>query len=110
MGGGRRGRGRGPRHLRGFQKRGLPIFLRALAQLPTEVQGRVRAVVVGKGTRPGPYLDLVRSLGLGDRVQFESPQVHVEALYHALDVYVHPAPFEEFGMSVRGPWPAASRC
>lgn len=84
-----------------FEKRGLPLFLRALALLPSDVRARVRAVVVGKETRPGPYLELVRSLDLGDRVQFETPQVHVEALYHALDVYVHPAPFEEFGMSVQ---------
>ena len=84
-----------------FEKRGLPLFLRALAGLPPAVRRRVRAVVVGKETRPAPYLNLMRSLDLGDRVQFETPQVHVEALYHALDVYVHPAPFEEFGMSVQ---------
>jgi UDP-glucose:(heptosyl)LPS alpha-1,3-glucosyltransferase len=82
-----------------FEKRGLAPFLRAFA-LVAKTRPQARALVVGKETRPGPYLALARELGIMDRVAFRDPVPDVERLYHALDVYVHPARWEEFGMSV----------
>ncbi|MBI5247511.1 MAG: glycosyltransferase family 4 protein [Elusimicrobia bacterium] len=79
-----------------FEKRGLPAFLRAFAKAGPNA----RALVVGKESRPGPYLALARELGIADRVVFREPMAEVWRFYHALDVYVHPARWEEFGMSV----------
>lgn len=82
-----------------FEKRGLKPFLRAFAAVARR-RPEARALVVGKESRPGPYLALARELGIADRVVFRDPVPEVWRFYHALDVYVHPAKWEEFGMSV----------
>lgn len=82
-----------------FEKRGLSAFLRAFA-LAARSRLRLRALVVGKESRPGPYRQLAAELGVAGRVAWLDPRPDVEKLYHALDVYVHPARWEEFGMSV----------
>jgi UDP-glucose:(heptosyl)LPS alpha-1,3-glucosyltransferase len=82
-----------------FEKRGLKAFLRAFADVARR-RPEARALVVGKESRPAPYLALARELGIADRVAFRDPVPEVWRFYHALDVYVHPARWEEFGMSV----------
>jgi len=82
-----------------FEKRGLKPFLRAFAAVAAK-NPAARALVVGKEARPGPYLALVKELGVADRVIFRDPIPEVWRYYHALDAYVHPAKWEEFGMSV----------
>jgi len=82
-----------------FEKRGLSVFLRAFAVLSRQWP-TARALVVGKETRPGPYLRLAAELGISQKVSFLAPMPEVERIYHALDVYVHAAPWEEFGMTV----------
>ncbi|MBI4062238.1 MAG: glycosyltransferase family 4 protein, partial [Elusimicrobia bacterium] len=82
-----------------FEKRGLKAFLSAFAAVARRLPG-ARAVVVGRESRPGTYLALARELGVADRVIFREPIADVWRFYHALDVYVHPARWEEFGMSV----------
>ncbi|UPT74928.1 MAG: glycosyltransferase family 4 protein [Elusimicrobiota bacterium] len=82
-----------------FEKRGLPAFLRAFASA-ARANPAARALVVGKESRPGPYRALARELGVAERVLFRDPMPEVWRFYHALDVYVHPARWEEFGMSV----------
>jgi UDP-glucose:(heptosyl)LPS alpha-1,3-glucosyltransferase len=82
-----------------FEKRGLKAFLRAFAAVARR-RPEARALVVGKESRPGPYLALARELGIADRVVLRDPVPEVWRFYHALDVYVHPAKWEEFGMSV----------
>lgn len=82
-----------------FEKRGLPAFLKSFAAAAKK-NPAARALVVGKETRPGPYLALARELGIADLVRFREPKADVWRYYHALDAYVHPAKWEEFGMSV----------
>lgn len=82
-----------------FAKRGLPAFLEAFAAV-ARAHPAARALVAGKETRPGPYLRRAAELGIADRVSFRAPVPDVERLYHALDVYVHAARWEEFGMTV----------
>ncbi len=82
-----------------FEKRGLPSFLRAFALISRKIPG-VHALIVGKESRPGRYLHLASQLDIADRVFFRQPQVDVERFYHALNVYVHAAPWEEFGMTI----------
>ncbi len=82
-----------------FEKRGLAIFLRAFAAVSKEVP-TARALVVGKETRPGPYRTLAAELRITDKVFFRAPIPGVERFYHGIDVYVHAAKWEEFGMTV----------
>jgi UDP-glucose:(heptosyl)LPS alpha-1,3-glucosyltransferase len=82
-----------------FEKRGLAPFLRAFAAVSREVP-TARALIVGKETRPGPYLKLAAELRVSDKVFFRTPIPEVERLYHGIDVYVHAAKWEEFGMTV----------
>ncbi len=82
-----------------FEKRGLALFLRAFAATAREVPA-ARALVVGKETRPGPYLKLAAELRIFDKVFFRAPMPGVERFYHGIDIYVHAAKWEEFGMTV----------
>lgn len=61
-----------------FKKRGVDVFRAAMSRLP-----RLKSVVIGKG--PGAV----------------APVPDVEKYYQALDLYVHPAHWEEFGQSVQ---------
>jgi UDP-glucose:(heptosyl)LPS alpha-1,3-glucosyltransferase len=83
-----------------FEKRGVRPFLEALALLPRGLRARLGVVVVGKDAQPETYASLAERSGLGGRIRFLEPRADVETLYRALDLYVHPAHFEEFGMCV----------
>ena len=82
-----------------FEKRGVAPFLRAFARVAQDVP-TARALIVGKETRPGPYITLAAQLRITDKVFFREPISEVERLYHGIDVYVHAAKWEEFGMTV----------
>ncbi len=84
-----------------FVKRGVDKFLAALGRLPAELRTRLRVLVIGRETSLDPYLETAQSAGIGDRITFLQPDPEVEKYYHALDLYVHPAIFEEFGLSVQ---------
>ncbi len=84
-----------------FAKRGVGIFLEGLGRLPQAMKDRLHVLVIGRETRPGPFIQKARAAGLGSRTHFLSPQPRVERYFHALDVFVHPALYEEFGQSVQ---------
>ncbi|MBI3548517.1 MAG: glycosyltransferase family 4 protein [Elusimicrobia bacterium] len=84
-----------------FQKRGVGLFLKALARLSAAAKGRTHALVVGQETRLGSYRGLAQETGLGERLKFLPPERDVAPYYHALDVYAFPALIEEFGQSVQ---------
>ncbi|MEK9145483.1 MAG: glycosyltransferase family 4 protein, partial [Elusimicrobiota bacterium] len=84
-----------------FKKRGLDIFLEALSRLSAPIKDRVHALVLGKESRLGAWRENAVSTGLGSRLHFLPPVDKVESAYHALDVYCHPARYEEFGQSVQ---------
>ncbi len=81
-----------------FAKRGVARFIAALAK--AEPRARVRGLVMGKESRLNPYAREARKAGVADRLRFHEPAADVERWFHALDVYCHPAAFEEFGQSV----------
>lgn len=83
-----------------FEKRAVDSFLKSLARIPTATRDRLQVVVAGKDRARAPYQDLVAHSGMADRVHIVPPREDVEALYRAIDLYVHPAHFEEFGMCV----------
>jgi UDP-glucose:(heptosyl)LPS alpha-1,3-glucosyltransferase len=84
-----------------FVKRGVRPFLVAVGSLSKSVRERLRIVIAGKEPRIGDYRALAEESGYGPQTRFMAPVLAVERLYHALDLYVHPAPFEEFGQSVQ---------
>lgn len=84
-----------------FVKRGVEVFLLALGRAARSFGKGFKALVVGKEARLGPYLRRAGAEGLDGVVRFLPPSPQVENFYHALDVYVHPAHFEEFGQSVQ---------
>jgi UDP-glucose:(heptosyl)LPS alpha-1,3-glucosyltransferase len=81
-------------------KRGLGIFMETLARLPAELNARLHAVVVAKDPSARRTGDAFAG-GWGGRFHWVAPLATVERFYHAVDVYIHPAHFEEFGMTVR---------
>ncbi|MBI4387331.1 MAG: glycosyltransferase family 4 protein [Elusimicrobia bacterium] len=83
-----------------FRKRGVDLFLQILGRLPPDTRRNVRAVVLGKESNVGAYQKLAAKAGLRGQVAFLPPQPNVSRYYHALDVFLYPALFEEFGMSV----------
>ena len=84
-----------------FTKRGVGVFLGAVWLLAPSAKERLRVLIVGRESRLGPYKRLAAETGLGERVQFMEPRPDVESYYRALDVYVHPALYEEFGQSAQ---------
>lgn len=76
-----------------FVKRGVARFLEAFTRVKRG-DSRARALVVGKESRLAAY-----RRDFPD-VRFRESIPDVERLYHASDVYVHPAAYEEFGQSV----------
>jgi UDP-glucose:(heptosyl)LPS alpha-1,3-glucosyltransferase len=84
-----------------FVKRGVRPFLVAVGRLSKSVRERLRVVIAGKEPRIDDYRALAEESGCGSQIRFLPPVLAVERLYHALDLYVHPAPFEEFGQSVQ---------
>lgn len=82
-----------------FVKRGVGRFLEAFAKVRARKDG-ARALVVGKESRLGPYLDRAREAGIAADVRFLPSIPDVERYFHAADAYVHPAAYEEFGQSV----------
>ncbi|MBI2363011.1 MAG: glycosyltransferase family 4 protein [Elusimicrobia bacterium] len=84
-----------------FAKRGVAPFLQSLGRLPAGIKDRARILVVGAESRLGPYRRLAAESGFAGRAVFLPPEKEVERFFHALDLYVHPALFEEFGQSVQ---------
>jgi UDP-glucose:(heptosyl)LPS alpha-1,3-glucosyltransferase len=84
-----------------FQKRGVDIAIQAFAQLPVRLRNQTKLLVVGKQADLKKYQELVEADGLNELIRFLPPITEVERYYHALDLCIHPARFEEFGMSVQ---------
>jgi UDP-glucose:(heptosyl)LPS alpha-1,3-glucosyltransferase len=84
-----------------FTKRGVQGFLGALGSLSEDVRRKMRVLIIGQETRLNTYRQLAEQTGLGDRIRFLGPDPDVARYYHALDLYVHPALYEEFGQSVQ---------
>ncbi len=83
-----------------FVKRGVETFLAAFGRV-LRAGVRARALVIGKESRLAPYLKRAAIEGVAGAVTFLPPRAEIADCYHALDVYVHPARYEEFGQSVQ---------
>ncbi|MHB1292964.1 MAG: glycosyltransferase family 4 protein, partial [Sulfuricella sp.] len=77
----------------GFQRKGLAVLLRALAQLPESSH----LLVVGRDKRTKALIRVAEQLGLTGRVHFAGGQEDVRPFYGAADVLVFPTLYEPFG-------------
>jgi UDP-glucose:(heptosyl)LPS alpha-1,3-glucosyltransferase len=83
-----------------FVKRGVDVFLGALGRV-LRAGIKARALIIGKESRLAPYLRRAADEGVGNAARFLPPTAEVARWFHALDVYAHPARYEEFGQSVQ---------
>ncbi len=81
-----------------FKKRGVDLFIRALGKLSSNK--KIKAIIVGKENHIGIYQDMANAVGMKERLRFLKPITNVENYYHAIDVFVYPARYEEFGIGV----------
>jgi UDP-glucose:(heptosyl)LPS alpha-1,3-glucosyltransferase len=77
----------------GFERKGLPVAIRAFAALGDR---SARLVVIGKGDA-APYRALAAGLGVGEQLVWLGPRPDVERWYGAADACVLPALYEPFG-------------
>lgn len=77
----------------GFQRKGLAVVLRALAQLPESSH----LLVVGKDKQMKALIRFAEQLGLIDKVHFAGGQEDVRPFYGASDALVFPTLYEPFG-------------
>ncbi|MEO5353573.1 MAG: glycosyltransferase family 4 protein [Magnetococcus sp. XQGC-1] len=76
----------------GFQRKGVPILLEAMRELPADVW----LLVVGADRQSGVMERRARRLGVGDRVCFTGGQREVEPFYGAADILVLPTRYDPF--------------
>lgn len=75
----------------GFERKGLPAALRALAQLP-----KGNLLVIGRDRHAKRYRHLAEDLGLAARVQFLGALPDVKPYYGAADTLVLPTLYDPF--------------
>lgn len=76
----------------GFERKGIPQLLAALARLPAALH----LVVVGKDKKVAAMRTRAVRLGLGERVHFLGGQADVRPWYGAADVFVLPTLYDPF--------------
>ena len=79
-----------------YRKKGLPVLLQALAQLPADVQ----LLVVGHPGQIPVSSAQATTLGVLDRVHFLGSLEVMDAAYRAADLLVHPTLEDTFAMVV----------
>lgn len=84
-----------------FIKRGLDLLIEAFARLDAPQRNQARLLVMGKSGGARRFVDQARAAGIADRLHFLGATRTPEQCFHALDICVHPARFEEFGQTVQ---------
>ena len=75
----------------------IPTVIRIFAAVAEKIPARL--LMVGDGPERAPAEDLVRELGLTDKVLFVGKQDGVERMFQAADLFLLPSEFESFGLS-----------
>ena len=70
-------------------------FAAAAAKVPD-----LRLLLIGNGPMMRPTMDLVRTLGVGERVHMLGERDDVRTLLELVDIYAHPSRGEGFGLAV----------
>lgn len=84
-----------------FAKRGLDILLEAYAQLPMAIRYKTRLLVLGKQGSSATFASQAQQLGVAEHIHFVAHTREPQRYFHALDICVHPARYEEFGQVVQ---------
>ena len=84
-----------------FAVRGVDLGIEAFAALTPKLRERSHLVIIGRASSTQTYRTQIERLGLERRIRFLRPVHDIERYYHALDICLHPARFEEFGQSVQ---------
>lgn len=96
----------------GFERKGMSILLKALAQLPDSAY----LLVVGKDKKMKNFMAQAERLGLRDRVHFAGVQQDVKPFYGAADALVLPTLYDPFpnvvleGLSAGLPVVTSTKC
>ncbi|MET0261928.1 MAG: glycosyltransferase family 4 protein [Rariglobus sp.] len=77
-----------------FKRKGLGALVRAMGQLK-EAGVACQLRVIGRD-RAEPYLELARSLGVAERIQFEGQSGKIQEAYRAADLLVFPSLYDPF--------------
>lgn len=80
----------------GFERKGLDLFIAALAHLPAVAHG----VIVGKDKRQARYEQLAHRLGCAQRLRFIGAAQDVRTYYGCADVFVLPTRYDPFPNAV----------
>jgi UDP-glucose:(heptosyl)LPS alpha-1,3-glucosyltransferase len=84
-----------------FKVRNVKFFLKFAAGLSGATQYKINFLVVGENKQNlSEYEQLTSKLGIADHVTFLPFTEDVMSLYHALDLFVHPAYMDTFGYVV----------
>jgi glycosyltransferase involved in cell wall biosynthesis len=81
-------------------EKGYPHLFRAISELKSKTDRPVRLLIAGTGPMADSFRDEVRQLGCDDAVQFLGFRKDVPDLMAAVDLVVHPAVAEAFGLSL----------
>jgi UDP-glucose:(heptosyl)LPS alpha-1,3-glucosyltransferase len=84
-----------------YYKRGLDLLLEAYAGLEAPLRQKSLVLILGKQAGNSAFVECARALGIADRLRFVAHTREPQRYFHALDICVHPARFEEFGQSVQ---------
>jgi UDP-glucose:(heptosyl)LPS alpha-1,3-glucosyltransferase len=84
-----------------FRLRGVDIAIDAFSRLKKSIRENIRMVIVGDNSSLVDYKRRVSALKLSEQIIFHPATREIERCYHALDVLVHPARLETFGLVVQ---------
>lgn len=80
--------------------RGAFALIEAVSLLSEENKKAVSLLIVGKEKHPEKIYDFAKKFGLKNQISWMNPRPDVENLFAAIDVLVHAAKIETFGMGV----------
>lgn len=80
--------------------RGAFALIEAVSLLSKENKKAVSILIVGKEKHPEKIFDFAKNFGLEKQIHWMKPRLDVENLFASIDILVHAAKIETFGMGV----------
>ncbi len=92
-----------------FHKKGLHLLVEAASKLPKDMNYTID--VIGEGVDVPMLVEKTKELGLEDKINFRGPQTNVSDWLKQMDLFVHPAIWEEgFGITLAEAMAASIPC
>ncbi|MBM4276290.1 MAG: glycosyltransferase family 4 protein [Deltaproteobacteria bacterium] len=82
-----------------FRMKGLEHLLKALADIKKEDHPPFKLLILGRD-RKGPYLRLIKKTGISSEIIFAGSTKEPEKYYGAADLFIHPAFYDAFSLTV----------